>query len=460
MFFNTLQSVLARTMPLFTVSRMKAFSSKPASCLKGIARVPGDKSISHRALMFGAIARGETEVTGLLQGEDVLRTAAALSAMGAEITAGEVWRIKGIGARPLKTPQQPLYLGNSGTSARLLMGLAAGYPLTAVFTGDSSLSRRPMGRVIKPLMQMGAKFESEIPDRLPLRLIGSAALRPIHYKLPVASAQLKSAILLAGLHADGKTIVVEPQPTRDHTERMLTHMGARITSEKQSDGSCIITLEGYPHLTGQNITVPADPSSAAFPVVAALITKDSDITIPDVLVNPSRIGLYDTLREMGADIAFQNPRSHGGEPVADIRVRSSALKGVTVPPARVPAMIDEFPILAVAAAFAEGKTVMTDLAELRVKESDRLTAMAAGLTAAGVKIEMGEDSLTVHGSGGKAPPGGCTIATHLDHRIAMSFLVLGLVAQEAIAIDDAETISTSFPGFTALMNNLGAKMGA
>jgi 3-phosphoshikimate 1-carboxyvinyltransferase len=462
-FFNALQSILAAAVPLFTVIEMKAFVSKPIRSLKGTAKVPGDKSISHRSLIFGAIASGETTVTGLLEGEDVLRTAAALGAMGAAIirpgSSTGIWRIQGLGEKPLQTPKGPLYLGNSGTSARLLLGLVAGYPVTAVFTGDDSLSRRPMGRVIKPLTQMGARFEAAADDKLPIRIIGSSSLQPLHYRLPVASAQLKSAILLAGLHASGTTTVVEPQPTRDHTERMLAFMGAHVSSEKQKDGSCVITLEGRPQLRGRNITVPADPSSAAFLVVAALITKEADVVIPGVLVNPGRIGLYDTLKEMGADITFENLRSSGGEQMADIHVTSGALKGVTVPSARVPSMIDEFPVLAVAAAMAEGKTVMTDLAELRVKESDRLAALAAGLVAAGVKIEMGEDSLTVYGSGGKAPQGGCTVATHLDHRIAMSFLVLGLAAEKPIAIDDAETISTSFPDFAALMNSLGAQMG-
>jgi 3-phosphoshikimate 1-carboxyvinyltransferase len=442
---------------------MKTFQSKPIRSLKGTARVPGDKSISHRSLIFGAIAHGETTVSGLLEGEDVLRTAAALRAMGAAIirpdNSNGLWRIEGLGEKPLQSPQEPLYLGNSGTSARLLMGLVAGYPVTAVFTGDDSLSRRPMGRVIKPLTQMGAKFEAEVEGKLPLRITGSSSLQPIHYQLPVASAQLKSAILLAGLHAAGTTTVIETQPTRDHTERMLAFMGAQVATEKQKDGSCIITLQGRPKLTGGKITVPADPSSAAFLVVAALITKDSDIVIPDVLVNPGRIGLYDTLKEMGANITFENLRSDGGEQRADIHVISGKLSGVTVPKERVPSMIDEFPILAVAAAMAEGKTVMTDLAELRVKESDRLAVLAKGLVQAGIKIDMGEDSLTVYGSGGRAPKGGCTVATHLDHRIAMSFLVLGLAAEQPVAIDDAETISTSFPDFAALMNSLGAQMG-
>lgn len=443
---------------------MKAFISKPVSSLKGTARVPGDKSISHRALMLGALAEGETCVTGMLEGDDTLGTAKALAAMGAVITPPEgkngVWQVRGVGKQPFRSPKAPLYLGNSGTSARLLMGLVAGYPINAVFTGDDSLNRRPMGRVIKPLAQMGVQFETSIADKLPIRVIGAASLRPIHYRLPVASAQVKSAILLAGLHAKGTTTVIEPQPTRDHTERMMTFMGAKVSSKIQKDGSALISLDGGQPLMGRNIVVPSDPSSAAFLVVAALITKESDIVIPYVLINPRRTGIYDTLKEMGADITFENLRDSGGEPVADIRVKSSRLKGVAVPPERVPSMIDEFPILSIAAAFAEGKTVMTDLAELRVKESDRLAAIATGLAAAGVIVDMGADSLTVHGSAGKAPRGGCTVTTHLDHRIAMSFLVLGMATVEPVSVDDAETISTSFPGFAALMNSLGARIEA
>ncbi|TAL34803.1 MAG: 3-phosphoshikimate 1-carboxyvinyltransferase [Alphaproteobacteria bacterium] len=439
---------------------MTGLVSKPASSLKGTARVPGDKSISHRSLMFGALAEGVTTVTGLLEGEDVLRTAAALTAMGAAIetpAATGVWRIRGLGAAPLTSPRATVYLGNSGTSARLLMGLAGGYPLQAVFTGDDSLSRRPMGRVIKPLSQMGVRFETSDGDRMPLKIIGADNLTPIEYTLPVASAQVKSAILLAGLHARGNTVVTEPSPTRDHTERMLRFLGADITSVTQNDGSNVITLKGFPKLVARDFTVPSDPSSAAFLTVAALITKDSDVLIPNVSVNPLRAGIYETLREMGGDITFENPREASGEPVADIRVRSSALKGITVPPARVPSMIDEFPVLSVAASFAEGKTYMSDLAELRVKESDRLAAIARGLAQTGVKAEMGEDTLTVHG--GQTPQGGCTIAANLDHRIAMSFLIMGLAAKEPVAIDDSETIGTSFPGFAGLMNALGAGIG-
>jgi 3-phosphoshikimate 1-carboxyvinyltransferase len=441
---------------------MTGLTSKPIQSLKGTARVPGDKSISHRSLMFGALAEGVTTVTGLLEGEDVLCTAAALTAMGATIeTPAKTgkWRITGLGAAPLTSPRADIYLGNSGTSARLLMGLAGGYNLQATFTGDGSLSKRPMGRVIKPLSEMGVKFESAGGDKLPLKVIGSEELKHIAYILPVASAQVKSAILLAGLHARGKTIVVEPSPTRDHTERMLRFLGADIHSVMDPDGSNVITLTGFPTLKARDFTVPSDPSSAAFLAVAALITKDSDVVIPNVSVNPLRTGLYATLKDMGGDITFENPREASGEPVADIRVRSSELKGVEVPPERVPSMIDEFPILSVAAAFANGNTYMTDLSELRVKESDRLAAIARGLERCGVSAEMGEDTLTVHGKG-KRPEGGCKIYTHLDHRIAMSFLVMGLASNVPVMIDDAETIGTSFPGFADLMNGLGAKISA
>ena len=443
------------------LTSMTGLVSKKTSGLKGFARVPGDKSISHRALMFGALASGETTVTGLLESEDVFRTAKALEAMGVSLSPPEmkngVWHIRGMGGDSLHTPESVLYLGNSGTSVRLLMGLVAGYPVTASFTGDDSLNRRPMGRVIKPLKQMGAQFEMNIEDRLPLQITGSASLRPIHYIMPVASAQVKSAILLAGLHADGKTTVVEPQPTRDHTERMLVFFGAEVDSEIQPDGSNVVTLEVGQTLTGRHVVVPSDPSSAAFLTVAALITENSDIVIPNVLMNPRRTGLYETLIEMGANIVFENASDEHGEPVADIHVRSSALKGVKVPPERVPSMIDEFPILSVAAAFAEGDTVMTNLSELRVKESDRLAAVAKGLEVAGVKVETGADNLTVHGSG-QDVKGGCIIETGLDHRIAMSFLILGLASRSPVAVDDAKTIATSFPDFAVLLNGLGAQI--
>ena len=441
---------------------MTGLLSKPVRGIKGTATVPGDKSISHRSLMFGALAEGVTTVTGLLEGEDVLRTAAALTAMGAHIETpaqAGTWRIRGLGSAQLTSPREMVYLGNSGTSARLLMGLAGGYALNAIFSGDDSLSKRPMGRVIKPLSQMGVKFESESGDKMPLKIIGSGELSPIHYTLPVASAQVKSAILLAGLHAKGKTVVVEPSPTRDHTERMLRFLGADIVSETKSDGSNVVTLTGFPKLTARDFAVPSDPSSAAFLTVAALITKDSDVLIPNVSVNILRAGIYTTLKEMGGDITFENPRDASGEPVADIRVRTSALKGVTVPAERVPSMIDEFPVLSVAASFATGDTHMSDLSELRVKESDRLAAIAKGLALAGVKADMGKDTLTVHGTG-RAPKGGCKVMANLDHRIAMSFLVMGLASEQPVSIDDAETIGTSFPGFADLMNSLGAQIAA
>jgi 3-phosphoshikimate 1-carboxyvinyltransferase len=422
---------------------MTACLSRPVESLRGTAAVPGDKSISHRSLMFGAIAEGETRVTGLLEGEDVLATAAALRALGADIEkTGAAWRIKG--GKPFGAPAGPLDLGNSGTSARLLMGLFAGYPLTATFTGDASLSKRPMKRAIEPLAQMGAKFAG---DRLPVTVTGGK-LKAIRYTLPVASAQVKSAILLAALNAEGTTTVIEPEATRDHTERMLRLFGAEVEVKGKE-----ISLRGGQKLKAHDIHVPADPSTAAFPAVAALITKNSDITIPNVMMNPLRTGLYTTLIEMGADITFENRRNASGEEVADMRVRSSKLRGVAVPPERVPSMIDEFPILAVAASFAEGETVMTHLAELRVKESDRLAAVHAGLIANGVKAEMGEDSLRV--TGGRVKGGGL-VATHLDHRIAMSFLVMGMAAESPVSVDSGEMIATSFPNFFSLMNGLGA----
>lgn len=437
---------------------MTKLVSQKISGLKGVTRVPGDKSISHRALILGSLSDGNTVVTGLLESEDVFRTAKALISLGVAIMPPDqkngTWHIHGLAGKPLYAPKAVLKLGNSGTSARLLMGLIAGYPVSAIFTGDDSLSRRPMGRVIKPLAQMGARFETKGGDTLPVKIIGSSSLRPIHYQLPVASAQVKSAILLAALRAKGKTTIVEPQPTRDHTEKMLRLFGADVVSEPQPDGSNIITLEGMPELHGRHLRIPADPSAAAFIAVAALITKDSDVVIPNMLVNPLRTGVYDTLLDMGANIVFENRREVSGEPVADIRVKSSALKGVIVPKERVPSMIDEFPILSVAAAFADGETVMTGLAELKIKESNRLSAIAKGLESAGVKVKAGEDSLHISGSG--KVEGCCTIATNLDHRIAMSFLILGLAAEEPVAIDDSGAIATSFPDFVTVINSLGA----
>jgi len=441
--------------------RMTGLVSHPLqNPLSGTVRVPGDKSISHRALMFGALASGVTEITGLLEGEDVIHTAEALSAMGAQIArpaeAGGVWHVTGVGSGGLVSPANDIYLGNSGTSTRLLMGLVGGYPVRATFTGDASLSKRPMARVSKPLEQMGVKITAAEGGKLPLTVEGAETLREISYTLPVASAQVKSAIILAALSCKGESTVIEPEPTRDHSERMLRFFGADIQSRRADDGSNIITVRGKPVLTGRPVRVPADPSSAAFATVAALIVPGSDLLLPQVSINPLRTGLYATLRDMGADITFENERELSGEPVADLRVRHSRLKGVRVPEERVPSMIDEFPILGVAAAFAEGTTYMSGLDELRVKESDRLAAIYNGLTAAGVTARMGENTLEVDGGGGKPPAGGCLIATHLDHRIAMSFLVLGMAAAHPVTVDDAETINTSFPGFAALMNALGA----
>ena len=431
--------------------------SRPAAALKGAVRVPGDKSISHRALMLGGIAVGTSEIHGLLEGEDVLRTAAAMRLLGAEIERGAdgAWRARGRGVGALIEPEDVLDLGNSGTSARLLLGLLASHPLTACLTGDASLRRRPMGRVIQPLGEIGARFMAREGGRLPLAIAGAAEPMPIRYRLPVASAQVKSAVLLAGLNTPGATTVIEPEPTRDHTELMLRHFGARLAIEREPDGARASTLEGQPELTGRTLRVPADPSSAAFPAVAALIRAGSEVTLEGVGLNPHRTGLYDTLREMGADIRIVNARAEAGEPVGDLLVRSGALRGVEVPPGRAPSMIDEYPILAVAAAFAAGRTVMRGLAELRVKESDRLAAIADGLARCGVTVEAGPDSLAVEGTG--APPkGGARIATNLDHRIAMAFLVLGIGANEPVTVDDAAPIETSFPGFVALMNGLGA----
>ena len=436
--------------------------ARPVACLKGRVRAPGDKSVSHRALMFGALALGETTVRGLLEGEDVLCTAAALRALGAEVVhdAGEAtWRIRGFGVGGGREPGNVLELGNSGTSARLLSGILASQPFTSFMTGDASLRRRPMQRVIEPLSRMGARFEARDGGRMPLAIIGTDEMVPIEYRLPVASAQVKSAILLAGLNTAGETTVIEPHATRDHTERMLRHFGADVRVDSADGGGKRITVVGWPELLGRDIVVPGDPSSAAFAVVAAAIRPGSDITVENVGLNPLRAGLYQTLREMGADITFENEREVGGEPVADLRVKGSALKGVEVPAERAPTMIDEYPILAVAASCAEGTTRMLGLAELRAKESDRLASVSAGLLANGVKHEMGADTLVVHGTG--APPaGGGLVATHLDHRIAMSFLVLGLAAREPVAVDDGSPIDTSFPGFAKLMNGLGAKIEA
>ena len=422
--------------------------------LEGAIKIPGDKSISHRSLILGALAEGETSVTGLLEGEDVMRTAHALSAMGAIIQppqreTASPWRIR---MGNIKPPAAPLYMGNSGTSARLLMGVLAARPFSTVLTGDASLSKRPMARVITPLKLMGAGFEAqEGRETLPLKITGTEALKAIRYEMPVASAQVKSAILLAALFAKGTTVIVEKEPTRDHSERMLKSFGADL----KTDGH-VISLTGGKPLAARHITVPGDPSSAAFGVVAALIAPKSDVLLRNVCVNPTRIGLYTTLREMGADLVFENERLSSGEPVADIRARSSALKGVDVPPERAPLMIDEYPILSIAASFAAGTTRMAGLKELRVKESDRLAAIARGLAACGVRAEEGDDSLTVHG--GSIVKGGATIDPKLDHRIAMSFLVMGMAAQEPVTVTDETTINTSFPGFADIMNRLGGNI--
>ncbi|HKS90041.1 MAG TPA: 3-phosphoshikimate 1-carboxyvinyltransferase [Stellaceae bacterium] len=430
---------------------------RPAAPLTGSVAVPGDKSVSHRALMFGALAVGRTEITGLLEGEDVLATAAALRAMGAAIerTTDGHWFVDGVGVGGLGEPDDVLDLGNSGTSARLLLGILATHPFTAFVTGDASLRQRPMRRVTDPLAQFGAQFWSRDGGRLPLAVHGTADPVPIEYRLPVPSAQVKSAVLLAGLNTPGETSVIETQPSRDHTERMLGHFGALIAIEPLPAGGRRIAVTGQPELTAAPVVVPGDISSAGFPLVAALIVPGSDVTIANVGLNPTRAGLLDCLREMGADIALQNERVAGGEPVADLRVRAGELRGADIPPERAPTMIDEYPILAVAAACARGRTIMRGVAELRVKESDRLAGIAEGLQACGAKVVVEGDDLIVEGDG-RPPKGGAAIATRLDHRIAMAFLVLGLGTREPVRIDDARPVATSFPDFVPLMARLGA----
>ena len=432
--------------------------ARPSGPLTGRVRVPGDKSISHRALIFGASTVGETTVTGLLEAEDVLATAEALRAMGADIDRDDagVWHVRGAGVGGLRTPSEPLDLGNSGTGVRLLMGLVASQPITATFTGDASLAKRPMERVLTPLRQMGASCEAEPGDRLPVTIQGAADPLPIIYRLPVASAQVKSAVLLAGLNTPGRTGVVEARPTRDHTERMLRGFGAEVTVTDRDDGSSEISVSGYPELQPQELRVPADPSSAAFPLVAALLTEGSEITIENVMINPTRSGLITTLQEMGGDIVLENTRNVGGETVADLAVRHSSLRGIVVPPERAPSMIDEYPVLAAAAAVASGTTRMCGLEELRVKESDRLASVAAGLQVCGVDWSIEGDDLIVHGA---AVPGGGPVETHMDHRIAMAFLVLGLGSDAGVSVDDGAMIATSFPAFVDVMSALGADLG-
>ncbi|MBA4132392.1 MAG: 3-phosphoshikimate 1-carboxyvinyltransferase [Hyphomicrobium sp.] len=421
--------------------------------LTGTLRVPGDKSISHRALMFGALATGKTTIKGLLEAEDVLNTAKAVTALGAPATkSGDTWTVLGRGTGGLKAPDAPIDFGNSGTGTRLMMGVVAGHDITVTMTGDASLSRRPMGRVLKPLRQMGL-LTREDRDTLPLTVEGSSHLVPIEYVLPVPSAQVKSAILIAGLMAAGETTVIEKEPTRDHTERMLRYFGAHVETEIR-DGLTRITVHGDAELEGRDVVVPGDPSSAAFLICAALLVPGSDVTVEGVLVNETRTGLYTTLKEMGADIVFLNEREEGGEPIADIRARHSKLTGVHVPAARAPSMIDEYPVLAALAGFAHGDTRMDGLAELKVKESDRLAATAAGLAANGVRATVDGDALIVHGTGKVA--GGGTVATHLDHRIAMAFLTMGLASDTPVTVDDTAMIATSFPEFRGLMEKLGA----
>ena len=446
-------------------ARQQSATARRSPALSGTARVPGDKSISHRSFMFGGLASGETRITGLLEGEDVMRTGDAMKAMGAHITkTGDEWVIRGTGNGALLEPAAPLDFGNAGTGSRLTMGLVGTYDMETTFIGDASLQGRPMGRVLDPLREMGVQvLKSATGDRMPLTLRGPKVAAPISYRVPMASAQVKSAVLLAGLNTPGITTVIEPVMTRDHTEKMLKGFGANLEVETDSHGVRHIRIEGQGRLTGQIIAVPGDPSSAGFPLVAALIVPGSDITIENVLMNPTRTGLLLTLQEMGGSIEILNPRSAGGEDVADLRVRGSELRGVTVPPERAPSMIDEYPVLAVAAAFAEGETLMQGLDELRVKESDRLSAVANGLKANGIDCTEGEASLAVRGRpGGKglggAPNGEGIVETHLDHRIAMSFLVLGLATEKPVTIDDASMIATSFPEFMGLMKDLGAEI--
>ncbi len=428
-----------------------------AGPLSGTAHVPGDKSISHRSLILGAMAVGETRITGLLEGQDVLDTGRAMRAFGATVEKeGDTWVVHGVGVGGLMEPEDVIDCGNSGTGVRLLMGAAATHGFAVTYTGDASLRKRPMARVTDPLAKFGAVAHGRSGGRLPMTLVGAANPVPVRYATPVPSAQVKSAVLLAGLNAPGETVVVEREATRDHSERMLAGFGAEIATRDTPEGR-EITLVGRPELAPQTIAVPRDPSSAAFPVCAALIVPGSDVLVPNIGLNPTRAGLFETLREMGADLAYENPREEGGEPVADLRARFSPdMKGIEVPPARATSMIDEYPILSVVAAHAEGTTVMRGVAELRVKECDRIDAMAAGLRDCGVTVRDGADWWEVDGRGPGGMPGGATVAVHLDHRIAMSFLCAGLAARAPITVDDAGPIATSFPVFRDLMDALGA----
>jgi len=433
-------------------------TARRAGPLRGEVRVPGDKSISHRALILGALTVGETRITGLLEGQDVLDTAEAMRAFGAEVVRmGEgAWTVHGVGVGGFAEPSRVIDCGNSGTGVRLIMGAMATSPITATFTGDASLVKRPMGRVTDPLALFGARAFGRAGGRLPMTVVGAADPVPVRYTVPMPSAQVKSAVLLAGLNAPGETVVIEREATRDHTERMLAGFGAEISTEDTPEGR-MIRLTGRPELRPQGIAVPSDPSSAAFPVCAALIVEGSEIVVRNIGQNPTRTGLFLTLQEMGADLTLEGLREEAGEPVADVRVRfSPAMKGIEVPPERAPSMIDEYPILSVVAALSEGRTVMRGVKELRVKESDRIDAMARGLEACGVRVEEDEDTLIVHGMGPGGVPGGAVCATHLDHRIAMSFLCLGMAAQAPVTVDDGGPIATSFPVFESLMRGLGA----
>ncbi len=454
---------MTRKSPDHTLQQAKARTFAPSGPLSGRITIPGDKSISHRALILSALAVGKSRIEGLLEGEDVLATATALRAMGADIQKkGDVWTVYGVGVGGLMQPEAALDMGNSGTSTRLLMGLVASHAISATFIGDSSLSKRPMGRVIDPLSGMGADITArQAADGkacLPLTVRGICPAVPMEYHLPVASAQVKSSILLAGLNTPGTTRVIEPIPTRDHSETMLKAFGAELTVEIDKDGSRIIFLTGEAELQPQRIKVPGDPSSAAFPVVAALLVPGSDIVVENVGINPTRAGLFSVLQQMGGNISFKKNRTVGGEPVADIHVKHSELTGMDVPSDIAPSMIDEYPILFIAAALAKGTTTTSGLHELRVKESDRLSKMAEGLSAIGADVTEKEDGLIITGSGGQPLPGsdnGQSIKTALDHRIAMSFAIAGLATRGGVKIDDITPVETSFPGFAKLIEGLG-----
>ena len=435
-------------------------TSHKCTGLSGVVEVPGDKSISHRSLIFGAMALGKTEISGLLEGQDVLDTAKAMEAFGASVTnhGDGNWTVHGVGVGGFSEPDGVIDCGNSGTGVRLIMGAMATHDMTATFTGDASLNKRPMARVTDPIALFGAEAYGRKGGRLPMTIVGAKHPVPVRYTVPMPSAQVKSAVLLAGLNAPGETVIIGKEATRDHTERMLVGFGAEVDVEITAEGR-VITLRGYPELKPQTISVPRDPSSAAFPVCEALITEGSDILVPNIGLNPTRAGLYTTLREMGADLVFENERLEGGEPVADLRAKFSPnMKGIEVPPERAAGMIDEYPILSVVASFAEGDTIMRGVKELRVKESDRIDAMAKGLRANGMDIDEGEDWWIIHGKGMGNVPGGGLAETFLDHRIAMSFLILGMGSEKPVHIDDGGPIVTSFPNFEPLMSALGAKL--